>query len=123
MVRGTGRRFTRQERLDRISDTLRLRAKGWTQQRIAEHLDVRQTTVQRWLKQYWGTRHVTVQQNIAAAIRAELVCCSIYQRMEDAGGDTEEWRKLRHGVDYHDICFFGEWAARIAEKITHEPGE
>jgi hypothetical protein len=121
MVRRVGHKFTREERLEKISEALRLRAKRFTQLQIADHLDVTQATVQIWLKQYWGTHKVTTQQAIACKIREQLVCCDIYQRMEDAGGDTELWRKLRHSNDYHDICFFGEWSARIAETVTHDP--
>lgn len=59
------------------------------------------------------------QERIAAKIRAELVCCDIYARMEacDAAGD-EEWMLLRHSSDYHAICFYGEWAARLAEQTS-----
>lgn len=54
-------------------------------------------------------------------IRDELVCCDIFERMElltEAGNPTPEWRALRRSHEYHDLCYFGEWAARIAEKAV-----
>lgn len=52
----------------------------------------------------------------AEAIRDELVCCDIYQRLQDISGDETAWRELRRSHDYHVTCFFGEWSARIAER-------
>lgn len=59
---------------------------------------------------------------VAREIRAELVCCDIYQRIQDGytagpgyaeGAATE--RRIRASADYHAICHWGEFAARIAE--------
>lgn len=90
-----------------------MQAQGMTQRVIAQLLGVSQPTVSDWV------RRVSLQEKIAAKIRAELVCCDIYQRMEDAYDpeDDTAWKTLRHGMDYHDICFFGEWSARIAEAV------
>lgn len=46
---------------------------------------------------------------IAYRIRAELVCCNIYQRVQD--GEVSMGR--RGGS--HDLCYWGEASARIAE--------
>jgi hypothetical protein len=53
-------------------------------------------------------------------IRDELVCCDIHQRLEDAldaaGGVTAAYREIHRSHDYHAICHFGEWSARLAER-------
>lgn len=83
-----------------------------SQRAIAEKLGVSQPTISNWL------RRRTPQERVAEKIRAELVCCDIYQRMEDAYDpeDDSGYRALRHSRDYHDMCFYGEWAARTAEQ-------
>jgi len=102
-----------------------LKAQAWTmhlarvpQQDIANRLDVSQATICRWLGQMRLTQP-KAQHVIAEKIRAELVCCDIYQRLEDLNepGQEQAWKKLRHSHDYHDICHYGEWAARIAEQF------
>lgn len=60
---------------------------------------------------------------IANDIRAELVCCDVYERVEPlraelaAGqpGWGEAYGELHDAVDGHEICYWGEAAARIAE--------
>lgn len=67
-----------------------------------------------------------LRQCIAEDIRSELVCCDIYQRMEGAyrdatgvtGGHEEgmaAMSRIMRSSDYHDICHYGEWSARIAQ--------
>lgn len=63
---------------------------------------------------------------VAYRIRAELVCCDIFERMqaeaEKATWDDrygtyvmpKSWRDLKRSSDYHDLCYFGAWAAAIA---------
>lgn len=50
---------------------------------------------------------------IAFRIRAELVCCQIYARVQDQKelsiGEAMESK------DWHDLCYWGEAAARLAE--------
>lgn len=46
---------------------------------------------------------------IAYRIRAELVCCKVFQRVQDG-----ELSMGRMGGS-HDLCYWGEAAARIAE--------
>lgn len=69
----------------------------------------------------------------AEKIRAELVCCDIYQRLVDcwkAGDADPEARKaarvmekeLFNSTEYHAICHWGECAARIVEGGGDEPG-
>lgn len=52
---------------------------------------------------------------IAYRIRAELVCCRIYDRVNDDHELT-----LREAINspgrWHDLCYWGEAAARIAEE-------
>lgn len=50
---------------------------------------------------------------VAFRIRAELVCCSIFARIHDKNEMTlAEAIKSR---DWHDLCYWGEAAARLAE--------
>jgi hypothetical protein len=48
---------------------------------------------------------------IAEEIRRELVCCDIYDRAEGSHGAILAAERAGHA-----ICFWGEAAARIAEK-------
>lgn len=61
-----------------------------------------------------------VRADSAELIRDELVCCDIYQRLQDLytedGKPTYAYRTLRNSHEYHDICYYGEWSARIVEK-------
>lgn len=50
---------------------------------------------------------------IAYRIRAELVCCNIYGRINDTHELTLD--QARNGRDWHDLCYWGEASARIAE--------
>lgn len=55
----------------------------------------------------------TVGAQIAYRIRAELVCCHLYGRVNDTHELT-----LRQAMDrpgWHDLCYWGEAAARLAE--------
>jgi hypothetical protein len=65
-----------------------------------------------------------VRAESAELIRGELVCCDIFQRLEDLrtedGKPTYAYRTLRLSSEYHDICFFGEWSARIVEEGPRE---
>lgn len=107
-------RRTLDERRELIRQALELSDAGLSQLKIAQRLDVAQPTVHNWLRRY----KPTLQQKIGAVIRAELVCCDIYQRMENVKDDPVAWKELRHGADYHAPCFYGEWSARIAEKVA-----
>ena len=100
------------ERLKMIQRAVELNETGMTQARIAEEIGVAQSTICNWMYRH----RPTVPQHIADEIRRELVCCNIYERMEAVYADRAAWNELRHSTDYHDICYFGEWAARIAEK-------
>lgn len=57
---------------------------------------------------------------IAHEIRRELVCCDVYDRLaplrepaEDGG--IEASRELGKAIGDHDLCYWGEAAAQIAE--------
>jgi hypothetical protein len=79
-----------------------------------------------------------IQDNVAYRIRAELVCCEIYERVRREAFEIDKTRKplgspqedprdptdfgmqgaMARAVlrrDWHDICYWGEAAARIAE--------
>lgn len=51
--------------------------------------------------------------DIAFRIRAELVCCQIFERVNV----TEEltFKEARASKDWHDMCYFAGWSAWIAE--------
>lgn len=63
---------------------------------------------------------------VAYRIIAELVCCDITQRMDaeaakgrwdDENGTylmPKSWYDLKKSDDFHEICYFGGWAANIA---------
>lgn len=52
-------------------------------------------------------------QDIAFRIRAELVCCHIYDQVQSGKLSREEAADARRGR--HALCYWGEAAARIAE--------
>lgn len=54
-----------------------------------------------------------VQNAVAFRIRAELVCCGIYETVNDHRALT--LREAMDGQDWHDLCYWGEASARIAE--------
>lgn len=66
----------------------------------------------------WTVR--TVQQKIAAVIRRELVCCNIFQRVQyhPVEKRTEVVRMLKRLGSFHDLCYWGEAAARLAEDFV-----
>lgn len=113
MPRGRGHKMKFPERSELIRRAVNMYSRGMTQRRIAEELDLSRGTISVWLNRHSSTP----QQRVAAEIRRELVCCNIYEQLSVLVGDTEAWKALRHSNDYHDICYYGEWAARIAEKV------
>jgi len=66
-----------------------------------------------------------VQDAVAFRIRAELVCCDLYDRVQreakeiEAGGTSDGFAvAMRNAVlrqEWHDLCYWGEAAAQIAE--------
>lgn len=55
---------------------------------------------------------------IAYRIRAELVCCDLYQRVEKARAEGDGENAIGRAVlrkDWHDLCYWGEASAQIAE--------
>lgn len=54
-----------------------------------------------------------LQTDLAFRIRAELVCCNIYERVNDLKELTLESAQASRG--WHDLCYWGEASARIAE--------
>ena len=63
------------------------------------------------------------RKRIAYLIRAELVCCDIYDKINEGLPDDDcydrihDRRRLAAHKDgsWHDICYYGEWSARLAE--------
>lgn len=94
-------------------EALAMSQDGFSQRAIASQFGVSQPTVSHWLRSIVPP----VQGRVAAEIRAELVCCDIFEQMDTVFGDVLAQQRLRESKAYHDICYFGEWAARIAEKV------
>jgi len=116
MPRGRGKKMQRTERMVLIHQMIDLRSDGMALREIAKTMDLSYTTICNWMRKCGHLTPQSPQRRIATKIREQLVCCDIYERMAacpQAGG--EEWMLLRHSDDFHDICFYGEWAARIAE--------
>jgi orotate phosphoribosyltransferase-like protein len=112
MPRGRGHKMRYPERAELIRRALEMHSRGISQREIAGELDLSRGTISVWMRRYGDTP----QRRIAAEIRRALVCCNIYEQLSALVGDTEAWRVLRHSNDYHDICYYGEWSALIAEK-------
>lgn len=59
------------------------------------------------------------RKRIAYLIRAELVCCDIYHQLTfDRPSDKVYGQRRRQAAldhTWHDICYFGEWSALLAE--------
>lgn len=69
-----------------------------------------------------NVEHATAQA-IAYKIRAELVCCDIYERTVKVGGWCPSEPHPMPDYDYHDLCYWGEAAARIAETYPGKKGQ
>ena len=107
-----GSRMGAAQRNPLIARAKAMAAQDISQREIAKELNVSQPTVSTWL------RRRTPQERVADRIRAELVCCDIFQLLETRAqaSDNLSWKQLRWSPDTHGICFYGEWAARIAEQ-------
>lgn len=70
------------------------------------------------------------RQRLAYLIRAELVCCDIYEKINEPyeglgeNPTKQAWDRAQHVSNlrrkrakadhsWHDICYFGEWAAQL----------
>lgn len=109
------RPFSAAQRMELTRQARILQSQDFNQRQIAEQLGVSQPTVSNWLKK---RRDKSPQELIAEKIRAELVCCDISQQMAAIRGDLEATQKLRESKAYrgHEMCYYGEWAARLAEQ-------
>lgn len=115
-VERDGPRFTAQERADNRREALQMSQAGVSQREIGNHFNVNQSVVHHWLRRERGDSHYMAMR-AGAKIRAELVCCDIFEQMRAVHGDVLAQQRLRESPAYHDICYFGEWAARIAEQV------
>jgi hypothetical protein len=66
------------------------------------------------------TERAVIAAEIAYNIRAELVCCDIYERLSTER-DEHGWRTER--TRGHHLCYWGEASARIAESHARVPVE
>lgn len=57
-----------------------------------------------------------VVKHLAYRIRAELVCCDIFERVQRDGGDENAIGRAVLRADWHDLCYWGEAAARLVEE-------
>lgn len=55
----------------------------------------------------------------AQQIRNEMVCCATYDKIVQAGFDEAMYRALKRSSNYHAICHYGEWAARIVDRMAN----
>lgn len=117
MTRANGGRIhlDTMERVELMRRAAVMRHQGMSQREIAKKLEVSQPTVCHWLAKV-RDGGLTAQERVAAKLRAELVCCDIYECLEvlSVPGREGEWEQLRRSPKYHAICHYGEWAARIA---------
>jgi hypothetical protein len=68
-----------------------------------------------------GRRQAT--EAAAYKIRAELVCCDIYEQLRPLRElEPSNYRDLFDAIDDHDLCYWGEASARIAESINEKDG-
>lgn len=113
-----GTKFTGAKRVEMRAKAWQLHQDGMDQRAIGAELGVSQATVSNWIKRYIADlRKATTQQDVAEQIRRELVCCDIFAQGEALSGDVEGLQRLRESKAYHAICYYGEWAARIAEGV------
>ena len=56
-----------------------------------------------------------VQRDIAYSIRAELVCCHIFDEVIEVR-DTLSSEEFTARISGHEICYWGEAAAKLAEE-------
>lgn len=56
----------------------------------------------------------------ADAIRKEMVCCDTYDQLAKFFNEAE-YRAMKRSKNYHAICHYGEWAARILDRMDDEP--
>jgi predicted transcriptional regulator len=115
-VERNGPRFTSLERAAARREALLMAETGMSQVEIAKHFDVNQSVIHVWLRKERGEEHYMALR-AAAKIREKLVCCDIFEQMEELRGDLLAQQRLRESKAYHDICYFGEWAARIASDV------
>lgn len=60
---------------------------------------------------------------IAHRIRAELVCCDIYDRVQEEMEQDGMPNSIARAIlrdEWHDICYWGEAAAKLAETYGEE---
>lgn len=110
------------ERQDAIAEVLKLWGEGRAQREIARKVRVSQPTVNMWLRRFGAPTKAQIR--IAEKIRAELVCCDIFERMQALKGDLMAQQQVRENAKvWHEICYYGEWAARIALRCADEPSD
>lgn len=107
-----GVKFAKDERASAKALAAQMSASGQSQRAIAAHFGVSQPTICDWLR---SLAPPSTPQIIAEKIRAELVCCNVFERMEKVRGNAAATARLRKSNDFHPICYYGEWSARIAE--------
>ena len=57
-----------------------------------------------------------ITRHLAYRIRAELVCCDIFERVQRDGGDENAIGNAIQRNEWHEICYWGEAAARLVEE-------
>lgn len=69
---------------------------------------------------------------LAEKVEAELVCCDIFEQLEKIAKDlapsvlasTTPWGLAwQRGLDFHEICYYGAWAASLVKDEGTSAGE
>lgn len=108
--------LTHEQRMAKVAQAIQMYESGaFNQREIAVKLQVSQPTVCIWLNKAKRGQLQRRQDRIAAKIRDELVCCDVYERFKPLGSEAGRNVAVQH--QDHLACFYGEWAARIAESV------
>lgn len=87
-------------------------------------------------RDYFPTVREDERSRVAYRIRAELVCCDIFTKLQALIPDDYDpanlaqmtainaaMREAKKSSDYHEICYYGGWAAAIAEQEDERYGQ
>lgn len=74
-------------------------------------------------REKWQYIEMARNLEIAHRIRAELVCCDIYDRLQDEMEHETNINPIGRAIlrdEWHGICYWGEAAAKLAETYGEE---
>jgi hypothetical protein len=113
-------KVTRKTRFPKVRHTF---PKGWTVEDSAMSVPYKPPAkILDWLVGEEATRN-DLKAKIAERIRRELVCCDIYDRFQKVFKElspaegTKYMKEHREEYQNHSLCYWGEAAAQLAEKV------